>query len=243
MSFFQNLFSSSHGTREAGQGPETAPVKMNLDERMAFRREMLFDSVKTTMQSHGILSGSYRFKVVRADKRGHSFVVMVDLSTDFMDSEQGRPRPLLALGLAMQIENVLSRFCSRLFFEFFGLVDAPADALQELPRILKVTAPQKGRTFAGQPEGGICAEGVVCDLQAFGGRRATLRAPARRTGRASFGPVNQRAHANTPRARRRKKCIESARSVNNRPLSAPDQRGGQWLSLPSGPLRGARSDE
>ena len=109
MSFFQNLFSSSHGTREGGSGPETAPVKMNLDERMAFRREMLFDSVKTTMQGHGILSGSYRFKVVRADKRGHSFVVMVDLSTDFMDSEQGRPRPLQALGASMT-QNALGRY-------------------------------------------------------------------------------------------------------------------------------------
>jgi len=109
MSLFQNLFSSSHGVRDGGPGPETVPVKMNLDERMAFRREMLFDSVKTTMDSHGMLSGSYRFKVVRADKRGHSFVVMVDLSTDFMDSEQGRPRPLLALGASMT-KNALGRY-------------------------------------------------------------------------------------------------------------------------------------
>ena len=109
MSFFLNLFSSTHGSREGAQGPETAPVKMNLDERMAFRREMLFDSIKITMQSHGILSGSYRFKVVRADKRGHSYVVMVDLSTDFMDSEQGRPRLLQALGVSMK-KNALARY-------------------------------------------------------------------------------------------------------------------------------------
>ena len=109
MSFFLKLFSSAHGTREDAQGPETAPVKMNLDERMAFRREMLFDSIKTTMQSHGILSASYRYKVVRADKRGHSFVVMVDLSTDFMDSEQGRPRPMQALGVSMT-KNALARY-------------------------------------------------------------------------------------------------------------------------------------
>ncbi len=110
MSFFQNLFSSSHsGTKEAGVGPETGPVKMNLDERMAFRREMLFDSVKSTMESRGILSASYRFKVVRADKRGHSFVVMVDLSTDFMDAEQGHQRPLMALGEAIR-KNALTRY-------------------------------------------------------------------------------------------------------------------------------------
>lgn len=108
MSFFQSLFSSQGGAREPG-GPETGPVKMNLDERMAFRREMLFDSVKSTMESCGILSASYRFKVVRADKRGHSFVVMVDLSTDFMDGEQGQQRPLMALGEAIR-KNALSRY-------------------------------------------------------------------------------------------------------------------------------------
>ncbi len=110
MSFFQSLFSSSQsGARESVGGPETGPVKMNLDERMAFRREMLFDSVKSTMESRGILSASYRFKVVRADKRGHSFVVMVDLSTDFMDGERGQQRPLMALGDAIR-KNALSRY-------------------------------------------------------------------------------------------------------------------------------------
>nr|MDP2190789.1 hypothetical protein [Rhodoferax sp.] len=110
MSFFQSLFSSSQGgARESVGGPETGPVKMNLDERMAFRREMLFDSVKSTMESRGVLSASYRFKVVRADKRGHSFVVMVDLSTDFMDGEQGQQRPLMALGDAIR-KNALSRY-------------------------------------------------------------------------------------------------------------------------------------
>lgn len=109
MSFFQNLFSSSHGPKESGSGPETGPVKMNLDERMAFRREMLFDSVKATMESRGILSASYRFKVVRADKRGHSFVVMVDLSTDFMESEQGQQKSLAALG-ALIGKNALARY-------------------------------------------------------------------------------------------------------------------------------------
>jgi hypothetical protein len=110
MSFFQSLFSSSQsGVRDSVAGPETGPVKMSLDERMAFRREMLFDSVQATMQSRGILSASYRFKVVRADKRGHSFVVMVDLSTDFMDAEQGQQRPLMALGDAIR-KNALSRY-------------------------------------------------------------------------------------------------------------------------------------
>lgn len=108
MSFFQNLFTSSHSPKDSAAG-ETGPVKMSLEERMAFRREMLFDSVKATMESRGILSGSYKFKVVRADKRGHSFVVMVDLSTDFMDSEQGRQRALAQLGAVIG-KNALARY-------------------------------------------------------------------------------------------------------------------------------------
>ena len=109
MSFFQNLFSSSQGQKDGGSGPETGPVKMNLDERMAFRREMLFDSVKATMESRGILSASYRFKVVRADKRAHSFVMMVDLSTDFMENEQGQQKSLAALGALIR-KNALARY-------------------------------------------------------------------------------------------------------------------------------------
>lgn len=109
MSFFQNLFSSSQGQKDGGSGPATGPVKMNLDERMAFRREMLFDSVKATMESRGILSASYRFKVVRADKRAHSFVMMVDLSTDFMENEQGQQKSLAALGALIR-KNALARY-------------------------------------------------------------------------------------------------------------------------------------
>ena len=108
MSFFQSLFSSSSAPKESASG-ETRPFKMSLDERMAFRREMLFDAVTTTMESRGILSGSYRFKIMRADKRGHSFVVMVDLSADFMESEQGRQKPLTALATAIG-KTALTRY-------------------------------------------------------------------------------------------------------------------------------------
>ncbi len=82
---------------------------MDLDERMAFRREMMFDSLTSTLESRGIQSGSYRFKVVRADKRGHSFVVMVDLPLDLMDSDQGSQRALMALAVEIG-KNALARY-------------------------------------------------------------------------------------------------------------------------------------
>jgi hypothetical protein len=105
----KHFFSSSKNPRPEGGGPETAPVKMNLDERMEFRREMLFEAIKVTMQAHGILSASYKFRVVRSDKRGHQYLVLVDLSTDFLHNREGRPEQLAALGAAIA-KNAAARY-------------------------------------------------------------------------------------------------------------------------------------
>ena len=52
MSILKSLFATKESARS---GPETAPVKMNLEERMAFRREMLYEAIKVTMQANGVL--------------------------------------------------------------------------------------------------------------------------------------------------------------------------------------------
>lgn len=109
MGLLQNLFSHSSHATESSQGPETGPIKMNLEERMAFRREMLFDAVKSTMESWGIDAGRYHFKLIRADKRGHSFILMMDLSAAFMDSAQGRHKALMELAEAIR-KNALNRY-------------------------------------------------------------------------------------------------------------------------------------
>ena len=78
----------------SAQGSETMPVKMNLDERMAFRRELLFETIRTSLQSRFIAANTYRFKVMRTDKRGHCFIVMLDMSPTFMDSPAGHSASL-----------------------------------------------------------------------------------------------------------------------------------------------------
>ncbi len=109
MSVLKNLFSASKSPKHDAAGPETGPVKMNLDERMAFRREMLFEAIKVTMQAHGILSASYKFRVVRNDKRGHQYFVLVDLSTDFLDNREGAPARLAEVGAAIA-KNAATRY-------------------------------------------------------------------------------------------------------------------------------------
>jgi hypothetical protein len=109
MSVLKNLFSASKSHAHSTTGPETSPVKMNLDERMEFRREMLYEAIRVTMQAHGILSASYKFRVVRNDKRGHQYIVLVDLSTDFLHNREGSPERLVALGAAI-VKNAAARY-------------------------------------------------------------------------------------------------------------------------------------
>jgi len=109
MSVLKNLFSASKSPKPGATGPETGPVKMNLDERMEFRREMLYEAIRVTMQAHGILSASYKFRVVRNDKRGHQYMVLIDLSTDFLDNREGQPARLVEVGTAIA-KNALARY-------------------------------------------------------------------------------------------------------------------------------------
>jgi hypothetical protein len=48
-------------------------------ERMA-RRELLYTVVREAMMRAGVLSASYKFKVLSLDGRGRQFLVMVDLA-------------------------------------------------------------------------------------------------------------------------------------------------------------------
>lgn len=104
IAFFKGLFltprnsKKSKASREhrdslesalSDEGPETRPLKMTLEERMTFRKELLQNIIRLTLSSRFIPSSTYRFKVMRCDERGHSFVVMLDMSPTFLASPAG----------------------------------------------------------------------------------------------------------------------------------------------------------
>ena len=60
---------------------ESAPPASRKHERMA-RRELLYAVVREAMVHAGVLSSSYKFKVLSLDNRGRQFLVMIDLSRD-----------------------------------------------------------------------------------------------------------------------------------------------------------------
>src|SRR4051812_33018145 len=68
------------GAREA-TGENNAQPANRKHERMA-RRELLYAVVREAMVRAGVLSSSYKFKVLSLDGRGRQFLVMADLSRD-----------------------------------------------------------------------------------------------------------------------------------------------------------------
>ena len=52
---------------------------MTLEERMAFRREMVFEAVREVLAHHGVPLLAFKLNVARLDTRGHRYAVMVDL--------------------------------------------------------------------------------------------------------------------------------------------------------------------
>lgn len=63
----------------ARQAAANAQPANRKQERMA-RRELLYSVVRDAMVHAGVLSSSYKFKVLSLDPRGRQFLVMVDLS-------------------------------------------------------------------------------------------------------------------------------------------------------------------
>lgn len=69
-------------TRPAGKRPPDNGQPANRkNERMA-RRELLYAVVRESMTRAGVVSASYKFKVLSLDGRGRQFLVMVDLARD-----------------------------------------------------------------------------------------------------------------------------------------------------------------
>lgn len=88
-------------TRPVGRRPGLKEIFGNAQpanrkgERMA-RRELLYAVVREAMMRAGVLSASYKFKVLSLDSRGRQFLVMVDLARD-LGGDAGRLAEIEAL--------------------------------------------------------------------------------------------------------------------------------------------------
>jgi len=69
------------------------------------RREQLYVAIRESMTRSGVLSASYKFKVLSLDQRGNEFLVMMDLAKTF-----GRPTEQLGEIETLIIQNAKARF-------------------------------------------------------------------------------------------------------------------------------------
>ena len=69
------------------------------------RREQLYVAIREAMTRAGVLSASYKFKVLSLDQQGNEFLVMMDLATAYGGPPE-RPREIEAL----IVQNAKARF-------------------------------------------------------------------------------------------------------------------------------------
>jgi hypothetical protein len=69
------------------------------------RREQLYVAIREAMTRAGVLSASYKFKVLSLDQRGNEFLVMMDLAKAF----GGQPEQLTEIE-ALIVQNAKARF-------------------------------------------------------------------------------------------------------------------------------------
>jgi hypothetical protein len=58
-------------------------VRMPLEDRMAWRRKMVYAGVKSSMVTLGIIGKWYKFRISQVDERGHVYVIMIDVTKQF----------------------------------------------------------------------------------------------------------------------------------------------------------------
>ncbi|SFB83171.1 hypothetical protein SAMN05216344_10420 [Polaromonas sp. OV174] len=85
-----------------------AEVSGSADERKAkrhARREQLYVAIRETMTRAGVLSASYKFKVLSLDQGGNEFLVMMDLV-----KASAAPTPRLGEIEALMVQDAKQRF-------------------------------------------------------------------------------------------------------------------------------------
>ena len=108
---------ANDGQKRAGQKslpPASIPQRLSADNatpaeagklKRHARREQLYVAIREAMTRAGVLSASYKFKVLSLDQRGNEFIVMMDLAKAF----NGQPEQLGEIETLI-VQNARARF-------------------------------------------------------------------------------------------------------------------------------------
>lgn len=93
----------------AAESPAARRQRMNLEERKAFRQEMLYQSIRETFLSMEVIGSMYKFKVMPVDERHHRFIAMIDVAKSFVTGKDARTKSFAAIEKRMRA-NTYKRF-------------------------------------------------------------------------------------------------------------------------------------
>ncbi|HNV59467.1 MAG TPA: hypothetical protein PKH72_07415 [Rhodoferax sp.] len=104
-----SLFRSKKESAAAAEAAVANAKRMDLEERKAFRREMLYQSIRESFLSMEVIGSMYKFKVMPVDERHHRFIAMIDVAKSFVTGKEARTKSFAALEKLMRA-NTYKRF-------------------------------------------------------------------------------------------------------------------------------------
>jgi hypothetical protein len=88
---------------------EAHAKRMDLEERKAFRQEMLYQSIRESFLAMEVIGSMYKFKVMPVDIRHHRFIATIDVAKSFVTGKGAKTKSFAALEKLMR-SNAYKRF-------------------------------------------------------------------------------------------------------------------------------------
>ena len=85
------------------------PRRMDLEERKAFRRELLDQVIREGLLALDVSPSTYRFRIMPLDVRHHRFIAMIDVSNSFHPRRTGSAWTFADIETLLR-KNALERF-------------------------------------------------------------------------------------------------------------------------------------
>lgn len=128
MSWFSKLMGGAKAT--PAPEPEHEPavmqgqIRMTLEERIAFRRKMVLETVQEVLLVHEITEKRFHMSVARMDERGHQYAVMIDLYPDVSGQPEMSPQEWLNMEQRIT-QLVMSRYRIKVTHVYWRLDSVP----------------------------------------------------------------------------------------------------------------------
>jgi hypothetical protein len=134
-----------NGTAQPAVAASSARLEQRRTERNA-KRELLFQAVRESMVRVGVLSSSFKFKVLSLDQRGRSFLVMIELSAEFSGEAEklAEIESIIAQTARHRYDIVVQAVYWRYFNATTAATSAPAPLLGAMHAPISRPAPLYG---------------------------------------------------------------------------------------------------